>query len=172
MMNNCQTPTPTVSVVIASYNQERYIEQAVRSVLAQDYPHIEIIVVDDCSSARSPTILTQLQQEVPQVITIREHPQHQNRGIAETYQLGIRHSRGPYIAFLEGDDWWPHNYLTEKVAILNCNTQVGVVFSPYKTVTTRHYGLDMALRQWYLLRSIPHQQPFSNFRHLVSSCCG
>lgn len=93
---------PLVSVWVISYNQEAYIEEALRSALDQDYPNLEVVVSDDASTDRTPAIIAALAQEnpgrlVPLLNTV-------NRGITANSNVALRHCRGKYIAFMGGDD--------------------------------------------------------------------
>ena len=99
-----------VSVLIDTHNHERFIEEAVSSVLAQDFPAAdrEILVVDDGSTDRTPDILSKFASE----IRILQKP---NGGQASAFNLGIPQCRGDIIAFLDGDDW---AYAAGIVAIL------------------------------------------------------
>lgn len=92
---------PRVSVLIDTYNHERFIAQAIQSVLDQDFPAdaMEIIVVDDGSTDRTPEIVRQFE---PRVRLIRKA----NGGQASAFNAGIPETRGEFVAFLDGDDWW------------------------------------------------------------------
>jgi len=89
-------PRPIVSVLIDTYNHERFIEEAVNSVLAQDFPasEREIVVVDDGSTDRTPDILRTFVSEI-RVLT------KANGGQASAFNCGIPECRGELIAFLE-----------------------------------------------------------------------
>ena len=84
-----------VSVVIACYNGERYLQETIESALAQSHPEVEVIVVDDGSTDGSSGIA----RKFP-VRYIRQ----ENRGLTESRNVGIRMSRGDYVVFLDADD--------------------------------------------------------------------
>jgi glycosyltransferase involved in cell wall biosynthesis len=88
-------PGPLVSVIIPCYNGEAFLEEAIESALAQTYRRVEVIVVDDGSTDRSPAIA----HRYP-VRYLRQY----NRGLTETRNRGIRESNGDYIVFLDADD--------------------------------------------------------------------
>jgi len=92
---------PIVSVLIDTYNHERFIEQAILSVLEQDFPGSdrEILVVDDGSQDSTPQIVAKF---APQVRLIRKA----NGGQASAFNAGIPECQGEIVAFLDGDDWW------------------------------------------------------------------
>ncbi|MGH9718177.1 MAG: glycosyltransferase family 2 protein [Candidatus Acidiferrales bacterium] len=102
---------PTVSVIIDTYNHERFIEDAIRSALDQDFPRsqMEILVVDDGSTDRTPEIVRKFE---PQVRLLRKL----NGGQASAFNFGIEHARGELVAFLDGDDVWLPDKLSRVVA--------------------------------------------------------
>lgn len=96
---------PLVSVVVVTYNQEKYIGQALDSILMQkvDFP-IEILIGDDCSDDRTATIVRDYEKKYPSIITAfyREKNLGSTRNAYEMYLT----TKGKYIANLEGDDYW------------------------------------------------------------------
>jgi glycosyltransferase involved in cell wall biosynthesis len=111
-----------VSVLIDTYNHERFIEEAVRSVLAQDFPAAdrEIIVVDDGSTDRTFELLRKFE---PQIRILRKS----NGGQASAFNAGIPECRGEIIAFLDGDDWWAPGKLHTVSNRLAADASLGVV---------------------------------------------
>lgn len=93
---------PLVSVVIPAYNSDRYIADAIDSVLQQDYPALEIWVVDDGSEDNTRGIVLSYGDKVHLAT-------QQNKGSAAARNLGILNARGKYIAFLDADDVWHKN---------------------------------------------------------------
>jgi len=89
---------PTVSIVIAAWNAEATILRAVRSVLDQEYPNRQVVVVDDGSTDRTAEVVAQL--ESPDVLLLRQ----ENKGAATARNRGWRSSAGDYIHFLDADD--------------------------------------------------------------------
>lgn len=112
-----------VSVIIPVYNVERYIGLAVQSVLNQIYKNWELLIVDDGSSDKSIDICLGFGD--PRIKIIRQ----ENRGVCAARNMGIRHSRGEYLAFLDGDDLWLPDKLSKHVRHLENSPTVGVSFS-------------------------------------------
>jgi glycosyltransferase involved in cell wall biosynthesis len=101
-MTTAIATNPLVSVIIPSYNHDRFIGKAVRSVLDQTYQNIEIIVVDNHSTDDTREVLAGL--GCPERIRILDI---ENDGIiAASRNLGMRHAQGEWVAFLDSDDSW------------------------------------------------------------------
>ena len=123
---NSATPAQLVSVVIATYNMGRYLPQAVQSALSQDYPSIEVQIVDDGSTDDTPEVVGQWREE-PRV---RVHRQV-NAGQTRAKNQGIALARGAFVAFLDADDVWLPGKLTRQMALFG-PPEVGVVYSGYE----------------------------------------
>ena len=113
---------PTVTVLIDTYNHERFIEEAIVSVLEQDFPRAEteILVVDDGSIDRTPEIVRKFE---PQVRSLRKP----NGGQASAFNAGIPEARGEIVAFLDGDDWWAKEKLSVVMGYLASRPHIGIV---------------------------------------------
>lgn len=95
---------PLVSVVMPFYNVGDYIENCVRSVFLQDYPHIELIAVDDCGADNSRAIVERLQKESPGNVSVRIISREQNGGLSAARNLGTSKAVGKYVYYLDSDD--------------------------------------------------------------------
>jgi glycosyltransferase involved in cell wall biosynthesis len=159
--------TPTVSVIVPSYNRADLLAEALASVIDQTFQDFEIVIVDDGSEDHSLEVIESFRRKDPGRIHLHLHPGHANLGIQESHRLGIEKARGRILAFLDNDDRWTPNYLQAKVDILDSRPEVGVVFSPYRVVGEKLFGLDMMLRQWLLRPTIRKGRPFDNFGNLL-----
>lgn len=121
------SPAPTVSVVLIFFNDERFLPEAVSSVLEQTYTDWELILADDGSTDGSSAFARRCADKQPDRVAYVHHEDHANRGPSATRNLGIRSSRGRYIAVLDSDDVWEPDKLAEQVAILDANPDVGLV---------------------------------------------
>src|SRR5258705_7087515 len=92
--------SPLVSVVMIFLNAESFIQEAIQSVLDQDYSNWELLLVDDGSSDGSTQIALAAAGQYPQRVHYLEHADHQNRGMSASRNLGARHAHGEYLAFL------------------------------------------------------------------------
>jgi hypothetical protein len=114
------TTRPLVSVVIPVYNGERFLRDAVECVLAQRYPSVEIIIVDDGSTDDTARVARTLPCDVRYFC-------QENSGPATARNRGIRDTAGELIAFLDVDDLWPENTLAMLVNEMVCHPELQVV---------------------------------------------
>ena len=115
---------PTVSVIIHTYNNEKFIAETVASVLNQTYKDYEIIVVDDGSVDGTRDVL------MPYMQKIRYHYK-ENGGIASAKNAGIGLSQAEFVAFLDHDDLWVPDKLQLQMEHFNENPQIGLVYAKY-----------------------------------------
>lgn len=104
-----------VSVCIPTYNQEPYIEKAVRSVASQTNPPFEIIVYDDCSTDQTRAILAQLSLEIP---TLKVIHQPSNQGISKNTDACLRAATGEIVVRLDSDDYLAPGYISSLSEVL------------------------------------------------------
>lgn len=119
-----------ISIIMPAYNAEKYIEAAVRSVMAQTYPHWELLVLDDGSSDGTCAIVRQLMDEDNR---IRLEQNAENRGVAYTRNRGLDLCDGSYVALLDCDDLW-HADKLEKQLQLATDSQADIVYCSYGIV--------------------------------------
>lgn len=118
---------PLVSVVIPTYNQAGFLREAIDSVLAQTYPQVELIVVDDGSTDETPGIIATYGQRLVAL--------HQpNRGAANALNAGIRAARGDLICWLSSDDAYLPPKLERQVAAFAADPSAGMCCTGWTTV--------------------------------------
>jgi glycosyltransferase involved in cell wall biosynthesis len=111
-----------VSVIIPTYNGSRYLLGAVKSVLDQNYPDMEIIVVDDGSTE---DICSVLDPFLDRIIYLRQD----NAGVGAARNMGIRKAKGKYVAFLDDDDLWLPGNIKSLVQLLDNDHQCALAYS-------------------------------------------
>lgn len=138
---------PKVSVIMPVYNVERFVADAVSSVLAQSFEDFELLIVDDQSPDGSMDICKGF--EDPRIRIIHHS---RNKGLAGARNTGIRHARGEFLAFLDSDDSWHPDKLDRHLAHLDGRPEVGVSFSRSEFID--EYGNAMGCYQMPRLRDI------------------
>lgn len=125
-MSNCST-TPKVSVIVAAYNQERFIGRCLRSLLHQTLPHddYEIIVINDGSTDRTPYAL-ELFHDAIHTLT-----NETNLGLPASLNRGIRHARAPYVVRVDADDYVNANFINFLHFFLETNAYADAVACDY-----------------------------------------
>lgn len=110
---------PLISVILPVYNGEKYLGEAIDSVFSQDYPRVELVVVDDGSTDRSWEII----QSYPGIKAVRK----ENGGVASARNLGVGLATGSFCAFLDQDDYWAPSKLSIQMASLSQEPTWGFV---------------------------------------------
>lgn len=122
--------TPQVSVLLASYNHEKFVEAAVRSVMEQRGVSFELIVVDDGSSDRSPEILKRLSEELGFRFVHRP-----NKGVVATCNELLSYARGKFYCTFSSDDIMPPDRLAKQFQFLESRPQAVACFGQVKPMT-------------------------------------
>lgn len=112
-----------VSIVIPTFNRGYILEDALQSVLAQDYRDFEVLVVDDGSTDKTREIVEGLGSNKVQYLR-----HDRNRGCSAAYNTGIMAATGQLVAFLDSDDIWKPDYLDRQVGFLTAHPEADVVF--------------------------------------------
>jgi glycosyltransferase involved in cell wall biosynthesis len=118
---------PLVSVIVPNFNYLRYLEKCLESVMSQDYPNIEIIVVDDGSTDESVNYISNLTPKVKLV-------QQENSGVSVARNRGLLESKGEFIAFLDADDYWDSSKISKQMSLI-LSTGVDLVYSGVNLVS-------------------------------------
>ncbi len=153
---------PLVSAIVPVYQGEGVIRGAVRSALAQTYRNLEVIVVDDGSADRTLDVLRALDD--PRLFVLEQR----NGGASAARNLGLRHARGEYVAFLDADDRWLPRKIEIEVELLRRASTPGIAYSWYfavddagrllqrsRTTAFEGFALDGILRsETFLLPSV------------------
>jgi glycosyltransferase involved in cell wall biosynthesis len=166
---------PTVSVVMSVYNGERFLSEAVQSILGQSFSDFEFVIVDDGSTDKSSEILAQYMRRDDR---IRVH-RHTNKGRAVSLNIGIELSKGRYIARMDADDVALPNRLKEQVDFMELHPEVGLLSGSYERIDAKGQPLDT-------VRLLPRDEeikvamlvsnamchPAAMFRREVAMACG
>lgn len=113
-----------ISVIMSVYNGEKYLKEAIGSILNQTYTNFEFIIIDDCSSDSSISIIQSYND--PRIVLIQNK---ENLGLTKSLNEGLRQAKGEYIARMDADDCMMPNRLEKQLDFLHKNTSVIVVGS-------------------------------------------
>lgn len=136
MKEQVMTPTsdwPNVSVVIPCYNREASVRAAVESVLEQDYPCFEVVLVDDCSTDDTLNILNSIDDPRVKVVTSKV-----NNGPGVARNRGVSESSGEWVAFQDSDDLWLPGKLRRQMEVVRSSNDAVAVYCRMSVRT----GLD------------------------------
>ena len=141
-MNDTLTDNPTVSIVMPTYNRAYCIEKTIQSVLNQTFEDWELIIVDNNSTDNSIEIIQNIDDDRISIYQVN------NKGIiAKSRNLGIYHSNGTYIAFLDSDDLWTLDKLE-------------------KSLSTLQLGYDIVYHDLFIISKLP---PVNNIFNMLST---
>ncbi len=150
---SAQTRYPLISVILPVYQGEATVMKAVRSVLRQSYPHLELIIVDDGSTDDTLSLLGRITDKRVQLYT------QENQGAATARNTALQYAKGTYIAFIDSDDVWFPDKLKHEIAVVRkVNVPVCLVYSWY-------YAVDEANRLINL--SPPHRMRGNIFNDVM-----
>ena len=118
--------SPLVSVICLCYNHEKFVKEAIKSVLCQSYSNIQLIVVDDASTDGSKNVIAEmLEGTSTEFITL-----HSNLGNTKAFNKGFAKAKGKYIIDLSADDVLIQNRVEKQVAFFEeCKQSIGVIYS-------------------------------------------
>ena len=119
---------PRVSVIIPTYNHERFVAQAVESALAQTYTDLEVIVVDDGSTDHTREALIDYGRQITYIY-------QENLGLSAARNRGISAARGDVFLFLDADDLIPPDKLALQLPVLDAQPDLGLVYSGFQYIT-------------------------------------
>ena len=129
---------PTVSAVTIVRDGERFLAEAIESVLAQTYRELELVVVDDGSTDRSAEIAERFVSAEPDRVRLVHHARGGSLGMSAARTLGVEEARGELIGFLDADDVWLSDKIADQAAILQAYPMAGMVYGR----TQMWYGWD------------------------------
>lgn len=120
---------PKVSVIIPTYNHQRYIRESVGSTLGQTYPNLEVLVVDDGSTDQTLEVLVK-NAYLPRILYIYKP----NGGTSSALNTGIARATGEYISWLSADDVFRPEKIAKQVAKMESESSLGFIYSSFAVI--------------------------------------
>jgi len=136
------TLEPTVSIITPAHDAERFLDETIRSVVAQTFPRWEMIVVDDDSRDRTREIVERWTESDPRIRLVRQSPR---QGPGAARNRGLKEVRGRYVAYLDSDDLWRPEKLEVQVAFMQ-ETNAVFSFAGYSIIDERGEPTGRAVR--------------------------
>lgn len=120
-----------ISVILLSFNHEKYISKAIDSILDQQFTgNWELIIGDDCSNENTKIIINKYASQYPELI--KSYSNVKNLGLSKNYEKAVHIAKGKYIAYLESDDYWTDNFkLQKQYNFLEINSQFVLAFHDF-----------------------------------------
>ena len=115
---------PLISIIIPVYNAEKYLAEAIESILSQKYKNFEIILIDDGSKDKSFDIIIKYVQNHKNIISVSQD----NSGPSAARNNGIKSAGGGYITFLDSDDYWAASCLHTQIRHLGRNPECEIIW--------------------------------------------
>lgn len=119
-----------VSIITPVYNSERFLDEAIKSVLKQSYKNWEMIIVNDCSNDSSETIIKKYMNIDHRIKYIKLE---ERSGVVKARNAALQQANGQYIAFLDSDDIWKENKIEVQIEFMNKHN-VGFTFTAYEII--------------------------------------
>ena len=154
-----------ISIIMAAYNTEKTIEQAINSVLSQTYTNFELLVVNDCSTDRTAEWVKSIAAKDSRVRLISNV---KNNGVSYTRKHGLEEAKGDWIAILDSDDAWEPEKL-EKQIVLQRRTNADLLFTGSAFMDSEGHPIDWCLHapKEVTYRQLLKQNVLSNSSALV-----
>ena len=154
-----------ISIIMAAYNAEKTIEQAINSVLSQTYTNFELLVVNDCSKDRTVELVKDI---VAKDSRVRLISNVKNSGVSYTRKHGLEEAKGDWIAILDSDDAWEPEKL-EKQIVLQRRTNADLLFTGSAFMDSEGHPIDWCLHapKEVTYRQLLKQNVLSNSSALV-----
>lgn len=130
-MNSSYSSKPLLTIIIPVYNTEKYLAKCLDSIVFQTYQNIEVLVIDDCSTDNSATIVFEYQKEHRK---IKYYKNDKNMGVGYSRKVASEKAKGDYIAFIDSDDWVELNYyeiMMKNILEDKCDIAVSGVINEY-----------------------------------------
>ena len=120
-----------INIIVPVYNTGKVLEQTIQSILKQSYPaeYMELILVDDCSD--DPITLRIIDEYASGYSNVKNIRAEKNSGVAYCRNLGVEAAQYEWVAFLDSDDVWPENSVTNRMSVLEIYPDASFISSDF-----------------------------------------
>ncbi len=138
---SCTLDSPKVSIIVPNYNHSKYLNKRIDSILQQSYKNFELIILDDCSTDNSRTIIESYKDN-PHISQIVFNVNNTGNTFIQ-WEKGISMARGEYVWIAESDDYCSKTFLSELVSLLDSNNKAVLAFSHTHLVDSEGRQLEI-----------------------------
>ncbi|MTI64684.1 glycosyltransferase family 2 protein [Methylophaga sp.] len=147
-----------VSVILASFNGQSFIEKQLDSILNQTHPHLELLVVDDGSNDQTLEIVIEYSKHDERV---RIFPTHINQGLVKNFERGLKLTKGEFIVLADQDDIFHRDKIEKQLALLSKKPDLDIVISDLELIDERNNSISASMWKFQGINSSP-RFPFKN----------
>lgn len=140
--------SPLITIVTPSYNQSRYIEQTIQSVLQQDYPAIEYFVIDGGSTDSSVDVIRRYENQLSGWVSEKD------KGQADAINKGFRRANGEFIAWLNSDDTYQPDAIRKAIETFQKHPEAGLVYGNVLSIDEHSRPFNLQTFQPYNLKDL------------------
>ena len=125
-----------VSIILPVYNAEQFLKETMLSIITQNYKNIELLIINDASTDRSREIINNFNDKRITLFNLEK-----NKGVANARNIGLKESKGEYITFIDSDDLWTSDKITEQVKFMKQN-KLDLCYSYYDRIDIKGKQLN------------------------------
>lgn len=130
------TDQELVSIILPVYNAEQFLKETMLSIITQNYKNIELLIINDASTDRSREIINNFNDKRITLFNLEK-----NKGVANARNIGLKESKGEYITFIDSDDLWTSDKITEQVKFMKQN-KLDLCYSYYDRIDIKGKQLN------------------------------
>lgn len=131
-----------ISVIIPAYNVENYIGECIESILCQNYPYLEIVIVNDGSTDNTEEVCRNYEKSDSRIVVINQV----NKGVSAARNMGMQKCHGEWIMFVDADDWIDHDTIKYSIKIMETNKTDMIAFPLVDT--GKQQGLNGTIKEF------------------------
>ena len=152
---------PLISIVFTSYNHKSYLEKSLLSVINQDYPNLEIFVIDDNSNDGSQHILKKIKSNYPQINLILRSKN--SGGYVNSLNRDLKYTNGEYLSFIQCDDYISSDYYSKMIHQIDNYENIGAIFCRSNIINSK----GVKISDDFMVREKSFRNLIKSYRNLI-----